>query len=160
VKPPADLPSVLIALGDSLAARIGVEPAQLWAYLYRRAPPPPAVRAALVEAFYPRVSPDDFLGLPSREENGTLRTMPATDFAAHRTGRPLARPRHPLMAALSKAGVTVAEEAKAVGRSTSSIRSFCYPAKHEAFRPPPRALADHWQKKYGVPLATWPRLAD
>lgn len=151
---------MLVALGDSLAAQIGVEPAQFWAYLYRRAPPPPAVRAALVEAFYPRVSPNDFLGLPSRDENGTLRTMPATDFAAHRTGRPLARPRHPLMAALSKAGVTVAEEARSVGRSASSIRSFCYPVKHEAFRPPPRALAEHWSKKYGVPLATWPRLAD
>jgi lambda repressor-like predicted transcriptional regulator len=157
--PPPDLPSVLVASGEALAHRFGIAPADFWAYLYRRKAPPSEVRAALVEALFPLVKPADFL-LTSHDSRSTLHTMHTSDIAEPRTGRPSKLRKHPLIAALAKRGVSVAEEAKTVRRSVASLRSFCFPATSEHYRPIPRAIAERWLAEYKVPLATWPRIAD
>jgi hypothetical protein len=86
--------------------------------------------------------------------------MDANEIAPARTGRPSRNRKHPFTAALAKAGVTMTEEAASVRRSRMGLSSFCYPADHPQFRPVPRALAEHWRKKYGVPMSAWPRIAD
>jgi hypothetical protein len=158
MKPPADLPSVLVASGEALARRFGIETGLWWDYLYRRRAPPADVRAALVEAFFPRVRPDDFL-LTASENGSTLHTMHTSEIAEPRAGRPSKLLKHPLMVALAKSRVTVAEEAKDVRRSVASVRSFCFPVTSEHYRPVPRAIAERWRDEYRVPLATWPRIA-
>jgi hypothetical protein len=60
------------------------------------------------------------------------------------------------MAALDWASITVADEAAAIRRSPSSLRSFCFPPASPCYRPVPRAIAHRWLRVYGVPLATWP----
>lgn len=153
MKPPKDLPSTLVALGEAFARRAGIDPGDFWAYVYRKAAPPSELRAAIVDAFFPRVQPADFL-LPSDAENGTLRTMGATGIEPARRGRP-PEVDHPLFAALAAKGVTLAEEAKAVGRSPASIRSMCYPKDSASRRPAPEALRQRWLTEYGVPLKAW-----
>ena len=64
------------------------------------------------------------------------------------------------MRALKKARVTVVEEGKSVGRSPPSIRSFCYPKGDPSARPVPRALVDHWAKKYGTKDSDWAEIGD
>lgn len=159
MKPPADLPSVLVASGEAVARRLDIDPGDFWAYLYRKKSPPAEVRAALVEAFFPLVKPTDFL-LTAHDRRSTLHTMHTSDIAAPRPGRPSKLREHPLIAALESAGVSVAEEAKAIRRSPASLRSFCFPATSEHYRPVPRAIAQRWLQEYGVPLATWPRISD
>lgn len=86
--------------------------------------------------------------------------MHTSDIAEPRTGRPSKLRKHPLIAALAKAGVSVAEEAKAVRRSVAGVRSFCFAATSEHYRPVPRQIAQRWLTVYKVPLATWPRISD
>jgi hypothetical protein len=142
----------LVALLEAYARRAGIDPDDAWAYVDQRKAPPAELRDAIVAAFFPRVPPDSFL--PSSHENGTLRTMSATGIEPPRRGRPT-EVDHPLFAALAKNGVTLAEEAKAVGRSTASIRSMCYPKDSASRRPAPDALQRRWLKEYGVPLTAW-----
>lgn len=169
---PSDIPATYRCLGDAFARKLAKDlrmpdltPERLERILCRHEAPPPELAAAIVYAFHPNVPPDDFLTgpLPSQKQNGTLRTMSATesaaDLVAPRRGRPVVV-QHPLIDALKKARVTIAEEAKAVKRSPASVRSFCYPAAHDSFRPVPRALAEHWRRTYGVPLSAWSRIED
>ena len=85
--------------------------------------------------------------------------MHTSDIAEPRAGRPSKLLKHPLMVALAAAGVTAAEEAKSIRRSVASLRSFCFPATSEHYRPVPREIAQRWLEKYKVPLATWPRIS-
>ncbi len=158
MKPPKELPPLLVALGEAYARRAGIDPGDFWAYVYRKAVPPAAVRAALVEAFFPLVPPESFL--PSPGENDTLDTMDATQIAPARRGRPLGRPRHPFVAMLKKRRLTVAEVAKAVNRSASSVKAWYKPVGDDAARPIPRAVAEKLAELYGVPLTAWTRIAD
>lgn len=145
MKPPPELPLEIVLLAEAFARRLGVPPSEFWAIVYRKQEPPPGWSAAWAEAFAP---------LTSLDENGTLRTMRATEIAPARRGRPV-ESGHPLFAALTKEGKTLADEAAEIKRSTSSIRSFCYPKDHPSWRPVPEDLKQRWFKKYGVPLKTW-----
>lgn len=164
-RPPVPHP-LDIALRDRFARQAGIDPAQLAAWLEWREAPPRAVVDRLVAAFFPLVPPESFLSgeetLPSKRQYGTLHTMHTSEIEAPnpRGGRPSKLKRHPLMAALKKAGVSVAEEAANVRRSVSSVRSFCFARDNEAYRPVPRAIAERWRDVYGVPLTAWPRIAD
>lgn len=146
---------------DGLAREFGVAPTVLWDALDGK-PSPPRFVKALVDAYAPGLTEADFVieGLSSRPKNGTLRTMSATGIEAPQKGRPLEHGGHELIKALKKAGVTLAEAAKEVKRSTASVRSWLYPVGDTSFRPIPRACAEHFRDKYKVPLATWPRITD
>lgn len=159
MKPPHPL---YLALADRFAREAGIDPEAL-----RRAceglPTSPVLVAGLVATFEPMVSAKDFVTderLSLDLKNGTIGTMSATQFASAPRGRPMENLKHPLMAALKKAGVTVTEEAESVNRSPPSLRSFCKPKSDPSNRPVPLALAKHWLKKYGVPLSAWARTGD
>lgn len=130
-----------------------MDPSDWWDYCYRRKPWPLELRAALVDAFFPALTSD--------QDPSTIRTMSTSAIVAPRgPGRPVSRRAHPLFAAMAAKGITLAEEAAEVKRSPASVRSFTYDADHPAYRPCPRTIAEHWKRKYKVPLSTWPRLAD
>ena len=150
---------LVVALVEAFARKAGIEPPTLWAALDGK-PADPGLVAGLVEAFHPVVRETDFVALPARPKNGTLRTMSATAFATPVKGRPTEHGKHPLIRALKKDGLTLTEVAKDVGRSPASMRSWLYPVGDASFRPIPRACAEHFRDKYKVPLATWPRIAD
>jgi hypothetical protein len=159
MRPPSDLPSTLVALGEAFARRAGIAPADFWAYVYRKKAPPAALRAAIVEALFPAVSPADFLPLPARGENDTLGTMDASTLEAPRRGRPYSRP-HPLFVALAKEHMTVRELAEALNRSQSAVKSWCKDKGDPAFRPIPRACVEYLSKNLGVPASAWARVRD
>lgn len=154
---------LVVALVESYAREIGVPPSELWGALDGKPARAELVRG-LVEAFFPLVREDDFAieGLAPPRKRATLHTMHTTEIEPPnpRGGRPSRLKRHPLMVALKKAGVTVADEAATVRRSVSSVRSFCFAKANPAYRPIPRAIAERWEEVYGVPMATWPRIAD
>jgi len=155
VKPPADLPSVLVATGEALARRLGIDPPLFWAYLYRRAAPPADVRAALVEAFFPRVAPDDFLieGSTSVPNDATIGTVMQTQSEPHLFPGP--RPTdHEWTRALRERGITITEAAGALGVTRAAAKSWILPPPHG--RKIPRAHAVAIRKRYGVPLSAWP----
>ncbi len=85
--------------------------------------------------------------------------MNTSEIERPHLGPPL-RHRHPLMIALRARGVTTVDEARSIHRSVASLRSFCAPATSAAYRPIPRAIAQRWEKTYGVPMSTWQRVAD
>lgn len=96
----------------------------------------------------------------SKMQLQTAGTTKSLRIAAGRTKR-----EHPAKRRFLEAGKTdtdIALEAakvlgvKKIGRSTVSA----WMAKGSGFRPPPRKLAEHFEKKYGLPLDTWPRLGD
>ena len=159
MKPPKELPSTLVALGEAFARRAGIDPGDLWSYVYRRAVPPPAVRAAIVDAFFPRVRPEDFL-LPSSRENDTLDTLDATEIATARRGRPHGQRKHPFVAALLRDGLTIAEIARDLKRSPSTVKSWYKADGDIGQRPIPRAVALTIEKRLDVPLSAWARIAD
>lgn len=153
MKPPKGLPSVIVAAMDSLAREFQLDPGDFWAYLYKRKAPPTEIRRALIETFFPVVSPDDFLST-SREDGSTIHAMRTEEFDPPKKGRPSVVD-HELFKALAKAGVTLAEEADKVKRSTSSIRSMCYPKGNPNRRPAPEALKQRWLTLYKVPTSAW-----
>lgn len=159
MKPPADLPPLLRALGELFARRAQIPSEDFWAYCYRRKVPPPELRAAIVEECFPLVSPSDFLGLTSDTKNDTNDTMDARAISPSLTGRRPARGAHPLVAALRKKGVTFTELGTEIGRSRQSIRSWLVGKDDPTFRPIPEAIAKHLAKEYKVPMSTWPRLS-
>ena len=154
MKPPADLPSVLVATGEALARRLGIDPPLFWAYLYRRAAPPADVRAALVEAFFPRVAPDDFLIEGSTSvPNGTRVVEPVQGQAliGGSTGRPTLE--HPFTRALHERGKTLAEWAKLNRLDRGTVKWWYV----KDGRPIPRKWADAIAAELGVPatVRTW-----
>lgn len=159
MKPPADLPSTLVVLGEAFARRAGIDPGDFWDYVYRRTPPPSEIRAAIVEALFPRVRPDDFL-LPSPAENDTLNTMNATEIAPAQPGRPNLNTKHPFVAMLRKRGLTAAEVASELGRPATTVRSWYKDPRDPAFRPPPRDAVEKIRELYKVPLSAWARIRD
>jgi len=82
---------MIVALVEAYAQRAGLDPADLWAYLDRRKAPPAEVRAALVDAFFPVVRPDDFV-LPSGPYDDKLRAVESTPLFRTIPGRPLKSP--------------------------------------------------------------------
>lgn len=147
-----------LILGDAFARKAGIDPQALHDAC-AGLPTSPVLVEGLVGALAPRLTRQHFV-LSSETKNGTLGTMSATEFATAPRGRPMENLKHPLMAALKKAGVTVAEEAASVKRSPPSLRSFCKPKGDPSSRPCPRALADHWKRTRGVPLSAWARIGD
>lgn len=150
---------MLVALTEAFARRSGVDPEDLWDYLYRQKAPPPDLRDAIVEAFYPAVRPEDFL-LPSSPENDTLDTMNATAIAPPRRGRPLENRDHPFVAALLREGLTVAEVAEELKRRPSTVKAWYKASSDPGFRPIPRDVAKVISKRFKVPLSAWARIAD
>ena len=149
----------LVSLGEAWARKVGWSLPRFWALLHLEAVPTDEERAMLVGAGFPRVHPDHFRLTPSQSRS-TLHTMHTSAIAQPRTGRPSKLLKHPLIAALEAKGVTVAEEAKTIRRSVSSLRSFCFPPDSEHYRPVPKAIAQRWLEEYGVPLKTWKRIGD
>jgi len=152
----------VIAACELFCRQAPLDPDVFWAAIEGR-PTARAVAEGLVAAFHPLVRLEDFVideRLSFDPKNGTIGTMSATQFASAPRGRPMENLKHPLMAALKKAGVTVTEEAESVNRSPPSLRSFCKPKSDPSNRPVPLALAKHWLKKYGVPLSAWARVGD
>lgn len=166
MKPPATLPSTLVALGEAYARRAGIDPGDFWAYVYKRRAPPPELRAVIVDAFFPRVRPGDFLGLTTRGENDTLATMTATEIEPARRGRPLTQQGHPFVAMLKRRGLTVAEVAAKVKRAPSTVKAWYKATDAADFRPIPRVCALKIAELYqtdgqpDVPLSAWARIAD
>lgn len=144
---------------EDLARTMGREPSEMWAWLYRQAVPPPEIRAALVEAFFPRVRPDDFL-LPSQAENATLATMTATEFLPVRKGRPIAHRDHPFVAAMLRGRLTIAEVGKMVKRPPSTVKSWYQEPGTTSYRPIPMAAAKVLRDRLKVPLSAWPRISE
>ena len=124
-------------------------------------PVPEWFAVALAGAFAPRVTVDDFVlePLTSRPEASTIHTMHTRAVSPEppKVGRPSRLKDHPLMKGLAAKGVTLVEEAKAVRRSVSGVRSFCFPPDDVAYRPIPDDLKKRWKELYGVPLNTWPK---
>jgi hypothetical protein len=149
----------VVALVEAYARRAGLGIDDLWAYVDRRQAPPPDVRAAIVEAFFPRIRPDDFL-LPSSGENDTLDTMDATTISAPRRGRPMANKDHPFVAALLRERLTIADVAKDLKCGASTVKAWYKDEGDDAYRPIPRASALELKRRFKVPLSVWPRIAD
>lgn len=173
LKPPADLPSTLVALGEAYARRAGIAPGDFWAYLYRKAAPPAELRAAIVDAFYPLVRPDDFLGLTALATNATLATSMSTEPTADTRETRVSRARlakgnrrHAFVAALVEAGITVTEAAKALGYPRSTVQSW-YDADEDNARPAPKKAVDALaagvrigDRVLKVPASAWRRTTE
>lgn len=146
---------MLVALLERFSRRATVPPEKMWAYLDRREAPPDDLRRAIVDEFFPLVSPDDFL-LPSSEDASTIRTMSTVEIAEPRRGRPVRGKK--LAEALTKAGVTLSEIADAAKRSTASVRSWSYPKTDDNMRPAPREVVEMFRDEYGIPLSVWTKI--
>lgn len=140
----------LVVLAEAFARRAGVDPSDWWDYVYRRKPWPVELRAALVDAFFPALTPSS--------NDATTATMTANEIAPPRKGPRPVNPDHPLVRALKKEGVSFAELGRAVKRSRQSVASWV--AEGDANRPIPRDVAKYIKDEYGVPLSAWPRIAD
>ena len=90
----------------------------------------------------------------------TMRTAEIDAPSRPRLGRPMKRGDHKFIAALKRERKTLAEEAKSVGRSPTSLRFFCQPKGSPNHRPIPRSLALYWRNLYSVPLSAWADIAD
>jgi hypothetical protein len=168
MKPPKELPSTLVALGEAWARRYGLEPGEFWAYVYRKAPPPPEVRAAIVDAFFPLVRPADFLGLTSEGEPSTLDTVNTSAVSSNalrsRARLSEASLKTKAVRVLARNGVTIAEVARSLtdrlGRKVprSTVQAWLKPKEDPTYRAIPQDAADAFLELYGVPLASWPRI--
>lgn len=158
---------MLVALLEAWARRAGVDPATAWSWIDRRQAPPPEVRAAIVDAFYPRVRPDDFLGgLTSPPDLATVATtmQPAAAPDTRKTRVSRARLRkanrkHPFVEALVSLGLTVTEIARELDYPRSTVQSW-YDGEKGNARPIPRKAAEAIRARLGVPLSAWPRKVD
>lgn len=165
--PPKDLPSVLVALGKSFALQAGIPLDDLWDYLYKRKAPPKGIRDALVAAFFPIVSPDDFLppGLTSPNTHNTIDTVEATPNSLRSRARLSDESRrHPFIKAVTKANVTLADVAtileKRLGRKVPRSSVQAWPKKHtdRYYRPIPQDAAEALEALYKVPMTAWHRV--
>lgn len=150
---------MLVAMAEMYARRIGVEPAQLWAWLDKREPIPLDVRDRLVAAFFPMVPPDSFLAaeapLSFSGDSGTITTPMQLDSNQQKKVRGAVPTKHPFAAALRKRGMSLAEWAKANGVSPSYARSWIQ--RGVGGRPIPKKHAESIEREFGVPNtpATW-----
>lgn len=160
MKPPADLPPLLVAFAEAFARRYKTDIGDFWDYVYRRKAPPPEWRDGVVAAFFPRVPPESFL--PSPTDDSTIRTMRTEEIEAPKRGRPLGQGdiASKLPAALKAAGVTLAEVAAKAKRTPPSIRMMAYPKGHDSHRPAPRAVVDLLKREFGIPVSVWPEIVD
>jgi len=156
---------MLVALLEAWARRAGVAPATAWAWIDRRQAPPPEMRAAIVDAFFPRVRPDDF-GLTSSHDTATLATTMSTAPVVETRGTRVSRARirkdnrkHPFVAALVAKGLTVTEIAKDLGYPRSTVQSW-YDGDKDNARPIPAKAATAIKALLGVPLSAWPRIVE
>lgn len=153
MRPPADLPSTIVALGEAFAHRAGIDPGDFWSYVYRRKAPPRELRAAIVEALFPLVSPADFLSdgdasLTSEPNRAKLRhrmQAPAHDFRADRkVGRPL-KMAHPFADALRANNITVREWASEHKFTAERVKSWM---RQKDGRMIPRAVAEVIEREF------------
>ena len=166
MKPPAELPPTLVALGEAFARRAGIAPGDFWAYVYRKAAPPTEVRDAIVAAFFPRVPPESFL--PSQGELGTLDTVntSAVSSNALRSRARLSEGtlKSKAIKVLARKGVTIAEVALALaeelGRKVprSTVQAWVKPFGDPSYRAIPQDAADAFLALYQIPLNSWPRV--
>lgn len=152
-----------MALVDSFARRAGIDVDDLWSYLDRRKVPPPAVRDAMVAAFFPLVPPDSFL--PSGGEVATLATdmqAPQEETRRSRVSRARLRKgnrRHPFVAALVANNLTVTEFARELGYARSTVQSW-YDGDSDNARPIPKSAANAIKARLGVPVTAWAKVTD
>lgn len=153
---------------DAIARPLRVDPSLFHDAASGR-PVPEWFADLLVETYGPRLKRSDLRTTPltSQTDASTIRTMRTReiDVSEPRIGRPLKSTGHnkggaKLLAALKKARITLAEEAKAVKRTPTALRFHCAPEDSGNFRPPPRELAERWEREYHVPVGDWPRLRD
>lgn len=150
------IPSVVRAILSDLARRWEVDPEDLISWVYRQKAPPTAIRDALVAAFFPRVSPEDFL--PSSTEGTKLRGVTPEQSAGAiptQAGRPIEHD-HPFTEALKKANMTVVEwcntkGGQAAGYGYERVKSW-YRTAHG--RPIPRAAAEAIERQFPSVKAT------
>jgi len=147
------------SLVAALAKRIGIDLDRFRAWTRDVEEPPDWFWPAVNKMLEALVVDGELSALTPPRENSTIRTM-RTEIGEPRVGRPLKHTGHPLIAALAERGITLAEEAKAVKRSTTAVRNYLYPRGEAMSRPVPKELAKLWQKKYGVPLDAWARIQD
>ena len=160
MKPPVDLPSVLVALGEAYARQAGIAPGDFWAFVYRHRAPPTATRDSIVAAFFPAVAPGDFLST-SPAENGTTDTMDASKVSSEPARRSRAMMTDEtlmqrLPKVLVKLGVTVTELAKEMGFPRTTVQSWCRKKGDPARRPcPPEARKCLARPPYNIPVDSW-----
>jgi hypothetical protein len=161
-RPPVPHPLDL-ALRARFAREAGLDPDELTAWMEWRKPAPPIVVEGLVAAFDPLVPPDSFLfantRLTSNSDNSTIRTMRTERIDEPKIGRPF-KLSHRLIDELAARNISLAEEARAVKRTPTSLRNMMYPKGHPSNRPVPRQLQKRWETLYGVPESDWARVVD
>ncbi len=150
-------PDFVVAF-EAFGRKMGLGAADFWDTVFGRLPMHPDSEQAFADFLYPLLSPNS---LPREEENSTLSTMSASPaFVEARKGRPLNRRQHPFVAALIRENLTVLELAEDMKRPPSNVRSWYKHDKNAGYRPIPRAAAKYIQKRLGVPLEAWHRIAD
>lgn len=162
MKPPKGLHPLIVAHMEHTARQSGIEPGDFWAIVAKKKAPSPAVLYAWLEAYHPLLRPSDFLppSLSQESENSTLSTMSASPVVEIRRGRPLKQRQHPFVVALLKARLTVLELAHDMKRPESSVRSWYKHKDDKGYRPIPKDAAEYLQKRLGVPIKAWHRIAD
>ena len=68
--------------------------------------------------------------------------------------------RHPFVAALLRERLTIAEIARELKASPSTVKAWYKKPTDDGARPIPRAMADKIRERYGVPLSAWSRIAE
>lgn len=157
---------LVVALVEAYARELRLPPAELWDYLERRKAPPDELRRQLVEAFFPRVRPDDFL-LPSGTENDTVNTVnasPSSNALRSRARISDESRKHKFVRIIARKGVTFAEVAVALseklGRKVPRSTVQAWPKKpgDPSYRAIPEDAAEALRELYGVPMNCWARV--
>lgn len=151
-----DLHPLIVLTVDALGRRFGVEPADLWAWLERRAPAPRWFVDAAIETYYPGLRETDF------DIDESLASVPNSARMEH-VSQPQVEPivgrkptKHPFTAALRKRGMTLTEWAATNGVGRGAVKSWFLPGV--GGRRIPRKWADAIEREFRVPATrrTWP----
>lgn len=162
MKPPKGLHPLIVAREEAFCRAEGIDPEDFWAIVQGKKAPTAEQLYGWLETYHPLLRPSDFLSpsLPREAENSTLSTMSASPAVEIRRGRPLSQRQHPFVVALLKARLTVLELSHDMKRPASSVRSWYKHHDDRGWRPIPKDAAKYLQKRLGVPLAAWHRIAD
>lgn len=167
--PRPEHPLIVLAV-EALARRFGVEPADLWAWLDRRAPAPRWFVDAALVAFYPGLRESDFdidESLTSLHGRNTVEDMgQAVSSNALRSAAIMGQGArgHLLVQELIKRGQTLGEARTFVNKRTgrrfaySTVASWVKPKGDPAARAIPAVAAEAFEEEYGVPLSAWSRV--
>jgi hypothetical protein len=162
--PPDSLPSVLVASGEALARRFGIEPERWWRILYRQEAPTELELIGLVAAFGPKTKREDFL-LTSQHTDNTIGDVDASTAVLRSRGvrRAKGAPRTKAVEAIDAAGLTFAEIKNALekrlGRSihVNSVQAWAKKRTDPAYRRIPDDAATELETM-GVPRSVWPSI--